>query len=39
MLEDYYELRGWDRATGIPAREHLKALGLEDVAEDMGKCF
>jgi aldehyde:ferredoxin oxidoreductase len=39
MLEDYYELRGWDRETGIPKREHLKALGHEDVADDMEKCF
>jgi len=39
MLEDYYQLRGWNKETGIPEKEHLKALGLEDVAEDMGKCF
>jgi aldehyde:ferredoxin oxidoreductase len=37
MLEDYYQLRGWDKQTGIPEREHLMALGLDDVAEDMGK--
>lgn len=35
MLEDYYAVRGWDKETGIPTPEHLKALGLEDAAEDM----
>ena len=27
ILDDYYELRGWDR-NGIPTRERLEALGL-----------
>ena len=38
LLEDYYEQRGWDKKTGIPTREHLRSLGLEDMAEDMGRC-
>ncbi len=29
MLEDYYELRGWDKETGNPKREKLEELGLE----------
>jgi aldehyde:ferredoxin oxidoreductase len=29
MLEDYYELRGWNKETGNPGREKLKELGLE----------
>jgi aldehyde:ferredoxin oxidoreductase len=27
ILDDYYELRGWDR-NGVPTRERLEALGL-----------
>lgn len=30
MLDEYYELRGWDSA-GVPTREALDKLGLEDV--------
>jgi aldehyde:ferredoxin oxidoreductase len=29
MLNDYYDERGWDPATGIPTPEKLKELGLE----------
>ena len=29
MIEDYYGVAGWDRATGIPTDEKLKALGIE----------
>jgi aldehyde:ferredoxin oxidoreductase len=28
ILEDYYDERGWDRATGYPTSEKLKSLGL-----------
>lgn len=35
MLDQYYKFRGWDRETGIPTRERLMDLGLEDVAKDM----
>ncbi len=40
MLDDYYAIVGWDRATGVPTRKTLEKLGLNDVAEelqDMGK--
>ena len=37
MLDQYYEFRGWDNKTGIPTRERLIELGLEDVADDMEK--
>jgi aldehyde:ferredoxin oxidoreductase len=37
MLDQYYEFRGWDKQTGIPLREKLIELDLEDVAEDMEK--
>ena len=28
MLDEYYDLRGWDRATGFPKQEKLEELGL-----------
>jgi len=31
MLDAYYELRGWDKATGKPSPEKLRELGLEEV--------
>ena len=40
LLDEYYDLNGWDRKTGIPTRARLEALGLKDVAdelEEMGK--
>ena len=37
MLDDYYKVRGWDRTTGIPTRSKLVALGLEDLAGELGK--
>ena len=38
LLDQYYEFRGWDKKTGIPTRERLVALGLEDIAIDMERC-
>jgi aldehyde:ferredoxin oxidoreductase len=37
MLDQYYEFRGWDKHTGIPTKERLMQLGLEDVARDLEK--
>jgi len=34
MLDEYYRLRGWD-SNGIPTREKLTALGLEEAAKDL----
>jgi len=34
FLNEYYRLRGWN-ASGIPSREKLEELGLEDVALDL----
>jgi len=31
MLTEYYELRGWDRSTGIPSKEKLRELKLDFV--------
>jgi aldehyde:ferredoxin oxidoreductase len=37
MLDKYYELRGWDKATGKPTPEKLKELDLEEyIAEIWG---
>lgn len=33
LMDEYYDLRGWDRETGWPTREKLRELGLGDVAE------
>jgi aldehyde:ferredoxin oxidoreductase len=29
MLDDYYQIVGWDRLTGIPGDKKLKELGIE----------
>jgi len=35
MKDEYYDLRGWDKMTGIPTREKLEELGLGDVADEV----
>lgn len=35
MLDEYYEIRGWDRKTGIPTRRKLVNLGLSEAAEEL----
>ena len=37
MLDDYYDLHGWDRKTSFPKRKTLMDLGLDNVAEDLEK--
>jgi aldehyde:ferredoxin oxidoreductase len=37
MKDEYYAVRGWDKATGIPTPERLLSLDLPDIAEDMRK--
>ncbi len=37
MLNEYYELRGWDKSTGIPKKDKLIQLGLTDAAEKIQK--
>jgi len=37
ILDEYYEARGWNKATGIPTTEKLKELGLEDTIKDIPK--
>jgi len=35
-LDDYYRLRGWDK-NGVPTKEKMGSLGLNDVAESLEK--
>jgi aldehyde:ferredoxin oxidoreductase len=35
MLDNYYELRGWDKKTGIPTRSTLEGIGLGYVADEL----
>ena len=35
MMDEYYQLRGWDVVTGLQKTAKLEELGLEDVARDM----
>ena len=35
MMAKYYELRGWDVASGFQTREKLEELDLGDVAQDL----
>jgi len=35
MKDAYYDFRGWDRSTGIPTKEKLQELGLEDLIPDL----
>jgi aldehyde:ferredoxin oxidoreductase len=35
MLDNYYELRGWDKKTGLPTRSKLQAIGLTSVADQL----
>jgi len=35
MLDEYYDLHGWDRETSFPQKKTLVDLGLETVADDL----
>jgi aldehyde:ferredoxin oxidoreductase len=37
MMDSYYKLMGWDRVSGRPYPETLKALGLDSVVKDLWK--
>jgi aldehyde:ferredoxin oxidoreductase len=37
MLDEYYDIHGWDRETSYPKRQTLVDLGLESVADDLEK--
>ncbi len=35
LKSEYYELRGWDKETGLPTEKTLQALDLADIATDL----
>jgi aldehyde:ferredoxin oxidoreductase len=37
MKSEYYELRGWDVDSGLPIRQTLKKLELDEVADDLAE--
>jgi len=37
MLDEYYEVRGWDKRTGAPSRKKLEELGLKHVADELAR--
>jgi aldehyde:ferredoxin oxidoreductase len=37
MLDNYYELRGWDKKTGLPTRASLHRAALDEVADELGR--
>lgn len=37
MLDEYYELNGWNKETGVPTRAKLEALRLNDEADELAQ--
>jgi aldehyde:ferredoxin oxidoreductase len=37
MLDEYYELHGWDRATGWPKKETYENLDLKSISDELGR--
>jgi len=35
MKKEYYELRHWDPATGLPTESRLKELGITDITSEL----
>jgi len=35
VKDDYYQLRGWDKKTGLQTKRKLDELGLSDIAEEL----
>jgi aldehyde:ferredoxin oxidoreductase len=35
MLNEYYQVRGWDTKTGLIPRRKLEELGLRNVADEL----
>jgi aldehyde:ferredoxin oxidoreductase len=35
MKDAYYQIRGWDKTTGIPTPEKLQELALDDLIQDL----
>jgi aldehyde:ferredoxin oxidoreductase len=37
MLSEYYELRGWDKSSGLQTKQKLAELDLADIAEGLAQ--
>jgi aldehyde:ferredoxin oxidoreductase len=37
MLDEYYGFRGWDKSSGFPSKGKLLELGLDDIADELGR--
>lgn len=37
MLDEYYNLRGWDPETSLPTRTKLEELELKEVQQELAK--
>ena len=37
MKDEFYQIRGWDVATGLQTKAKLEELGLSDIADVMGR--
>ncbi|MEM3045832.1 MAG: aldehyde ferredoxin oxidoreductase C-terminal domain-containing protein [Candidatus Bathyarchaeia archaeon] len=37
LIDEFYELRGWNKSTGRPTREKLEELDLREVADELDK--
>lgn len=35
LLDEYYEIHGWDIKTGLPTRRCLEEFGLTEIADDL----
>ena len=35
LLDEYYELRGWNKSSGLPTKQKLDKLGLGDMAKEL----
>jgi aldehyde:ferredoxin oxidoreductase len=37
MLDEFYELHGWDKETGLQTRKNLIKMGMENVVQKLEK--
>ena len=37
MIDDYYKARGWDKKTGLPKKDNLEKIGMNDVGKELEK--
>jgi aldehyde:ferredoxin oxidoreductase len=37
LLKEYYQARGWNLESGYQSKEKLEELGLNEIAEELGK--